>query len=74
MTSPVVLFLCASALTLVSVGAGAFFTLWAVYVLRSGVSPLPNLPAMRLFGRRKHDDGEENGQTERPRATPRVGP
>lgn len=74
------LLVCAAALSLVSAAAGGFFTLWAMHVQRTGVHPLPALPKITLFRRRKpasdpDDDDEDDEPNDTQKSTTgRVGP
>lgn len=60
---------------LVCLALGSCWTLWVVHVTRTGSSPLPHIPKIQLFGRRRVPDDDEdeptNGQAPR---THRVGP
>jgi hypothetical protein len=61
--NPIVLFCVGAGLSLVSVTAGAYLVLISQYVTRTGASPIPHVPRINLFRRKKHDDEDDtNGK------------
>ncbi len=64
----------AAALSLCVAIAGGLFTLWCVYVTRTGSKPMPDVPIPTFIRKRFQDDDEEEETNGQPATARRVGP